>query len=366
MSLQGKGFFIWKVRDCEGGDAQAIANLAKASGYTHIAVKVADGPYAYNINTTTGADLAAPVVQALRARGIRAWGWHYVYGSNPVGEANIAIQRIQALGLEGYIIDAEAEFKQPGRETAARTLMSRLRNTFPQFPLALTSYRFPSYHPQFPWKAFLEYCDFNMPQVYWEQAHNPDAQLRRCVSEFQALTPFRPIIPIGPAYKTGGWAPTPTDIVTFLDTARALNLSAASFFSWDECRRDLPQVWNAIASYSWAVQPPQPDISQQYIEALNSGNPEQVVSLYHNDAVHVTAARTIQGTEALRAWYITLLRQILPGARFTLTGFSGSGNTRHFNWTAQSSQGTVRDGSDTLGTIAGKIAYHYTSFTISR
>ncbi len=365
MTLQGKGFFIWKIRDCEGGNPQAIANLAQSSGYTHILIKVADGPYAYNINTSTGADLVPPVLQALRARGIKVWGWHYVYGSNPVGEANIAIQRIQTLGLEGYVIDAEAEFKQPGRETAARTLMSRLRSTFPNLPFALSSYRFPSYHRSFPWQAFLEYCDYNMPQVYWEQAHNPDAQLQRCVSEFQALTPVRPIIPTGPAYKVNGWAPTPADIVTFMDTARALNLSAANFFSWDECRRDLPTIWNTIAAYTWNVQPPPPDITQQFITALNSGNPDSVVALYHPDAVHVTAARTIQGREAIRAWYTTLLRQLLPQATFTLTSFSGGGNSRHFTWTAQSSQGNVRDGSDTLGIFDGKIAYHYSSFKIS-
>ncbi len=367
MSLQGKGFFIWKVRDCEGGNPAAIANAAQAAGFTHVLIKIADGPYTYNVDRNTNQDLVPPVVQALREKNMRVWGWHYVYGNNPIGEANIAIRRLQELGLEGYVIDAEAEYKQPGKANAASAYLTRLRSSLPNLPFALSSYRYPTYHPQLPWKTFLEKVDFNMPQVYWEQAHNPDAQLKRCVREFQALTPVRPVIPTGPAYTVGGWKPTEADIKSFLDTTRELKLNAVNFFSWDECKARVPYIWDTVSAYQWGAAPPPPaDISDRWIAALNTRDPNKVIALYILDAVHITSARTIQGIEAIRAWYQNLFTQILPNATFTLTGFSGVGNSRHITWTAVSSAGKVSNGNDTIGMLDGKIAYHYSYFTITK
>jgi hypothetical protein len=61
---------------------------------------------------------------------------------------------VTELGLQGYIIDAEHEFKQPSGASAARTFMTELRKGLPNKPVALCSYRFPSYHPQFPMECF--------------------------------------------------------------------------------------------------------------------------------------------------------------------------------------------------------------------
>ena len=206
MALTGKGFFIWKIKSCENGNPSAIASLAQSAGLTHVLIKIADGPNPFNIDTSRNVDLVPPVVQALHGLNIQVWGWHYIYGYNPAGEAQIAGQRVQNLGLDGYVIDAEVEFKQPGRAGIARTFMTELRRRLPDTPVAFSSFRFPTYHPQIPWKEFLENCDYNMPQVYWEQSHNPGAQLRRCVDEFARLSPSRPVIPTGSAYGTGSWA----------------------------------------------------------------------------------------------------------------------------------------------------------------
>jgi len=91
-----------------------------------------------------------------------------------------------------------------------------------------------------------------MPQVYWLHAHNADEQLTRCVNEFRAMVPFRPIIPVGAAYKEFGWQPTSSEVLDFLQTAQSLNLSATNFYSWDSCRAYLPEVWKAIHDYPWS------------------------------------------------------------------------------------------------------------------
>ena len=125
MAFDGKGMFIWQIPDCEGGNVNAIVQTAKQAGLSHLNIKIANGIYTFNVSRTNQ-DYAAPLVQALHANGMQAWGWHYVYGSDPVGEAKIAIRRIRELGLDGYAIDAEGEYKQSGRDAAARRFMSRV------------------------------------------------------------------------------------------------------------------------------------------------------------------------------------------------------------------------------------------------
>ncbi len=366
MTLQGKGMMIWMIPRAENGDAEAIANVAKAAGLSHVLIKIADGPYAFNVDKTTKVDLIPPVAKALKAKGIQVWGWHYVYGNNPVGEAQIAIKRCKELGIEGYVIDAESEYKEAGKEAAAKTFMSTLRSGLPSLPVALCSYRFPTLHPQLPWKAFLDKCDINMPQVYWQSAHNPGAQLARTVKEFQAMTPIRPIVPTGPVYKVGDWQPTPSDIVEFMSTAQSLNLSAVNYFEWYYGRVIMKPVWDAIASYKWDPAPTKEDYPATYIKSLNARDINNIVQIYRSNCVHITADKTIQGTSAIKNWYSTLLTQKLPKATFELTGYTGSKNIRHFTWRASSSSGRVENGQDTFGILNNSIAYHFSYFTIQK
>lgn len=364
MNIQGKGFYIWQIRRTETGSATGIANLAVQAGLKHVLIKIADGTDPYNLDPTTQADLVPPVLSALRGRGIAVWGWHYVYGYEPEDEAAIAIQRIQALGLDGYVIDAEAEYKQAGREEAAITFMSRLRTALPSFPIALSSYRYPTYHPTFPWKAFLERVDINMPQVYWVESEDAGAQLIRCQREFQAISPVRPIIPTGSAYVQGDWEPTSAQVVEFMSTARGLNMPAANFWEWAHTRLYLPEIWDTIAGYNWQTGVGG-DILDQYFSALNLHNVDQVMTLYLGNAVHVNPQRTLQGSDLIRQWYQALFQKLLPNAVFTLGQQSSTSSARHFSWTATSTAGKVTNGKDSIGLVDGKITYHYTYFTIT-
>jgi hypothetical protein len=370
MALEGKGFFIWKIPKCEGGNSDAIAQCAQEAGLSHVLIKVANSTYAYNYDWTKRVDLCPSVVQKLQARGIQAWGWHYVYGGNPVGEAQIAEKRVKDLGLNGYVIDAESHYKkQPNNKAAANRFMQELRSRLGNnFPIALSSYRFPSYHPELPWNEFLEKVDINMPQVYWINSSNPGSQLAQTLREFDSpkFTTHPPIIPTGAAFTEHNWTPDVSEVKEFLDTTRSFNLKAANFWEWHSARDEIPRtIWETIRSFNWESGSLLPqDISAEYINALNSRDPENVVKLYTPSAVHVSAARTISGTSAIRSWYTQLLNSILPNATFSLTGFSGTGSSRHFTWTAKSDRGEVLNGNDTLGLASEMIAYHFTFFTI--
>jgi hypothetical protein len=296
---------------------------------------------------------------------IQAWGWQYIYGESPLSEARIAIQRIDELDLDGFVVNAEAEFKVSGKGKAATQYMTALRAAYPNLPIALSSYRFPSYHLQFPFEEFLEYCDINMPQVYWLGAHNPDSQLAKCVSEFQGISPFRPIVPTGSAYASGAWQPTGTDITTVLSTAREIGFTGANFWSWDYCSRYLPHLWEVIRTFDWDSGSSGEDIVARYMQALNSHDAESVAKLYTEDGVHITAASSIQGQSEIQDWYEDFLSSKFPNGTYSMIGFSSSGNTRRMTWQGTSTNRTITGGRDTFGLRDGKIAYHYTYYDLN-
>jgi hypothetical protein len=306
-------------------------------------------------------------VTALRAAGIQVWGWHFVYGDQPDNEAKVAIQRVKQFELDGYVVNAEGSYETHTKRGAAYRFMDQLRSAFgSNLAIGLSSYRYPSVHGAFPWTEFLQQCDFAMPQVYWVQAHNPAIQLQKTVREYQNATsfPVRPVIPTGAAYREGGWQPTVGEINEFMLAVRQLNLSAMNFWEWSEVRlQRVPGAWEAIRDFSWDGQTVQRDISQDYIDALNSRNVDKILSLYTSTPVHVNAYRTIAGQDALRQWYNSLFSSLLPNATYKLTGFAGTGSSRHLTWTALGSRHRVDNGNDTFGIINGKIAYHYTFFT---
>ena len=386
MTLTGKGFFTWKLTNCEGGDPNRIAGRAAEAGLSHVLIKIADAATPFG-----DAGLNRAVAAALKQRGIQVWGWHYVYGNDPVGEARTAVSQVRGFGLDGYCIDAESEYKQPGKDAAARTFMAELRGGLPNTPVSLSSFRYPHYHPTLPWSAFLERCDLNMPQVYWEQAHNPEQQLPRSVTELLSLNPQRPVFPTGAAYGTGGWEATPDDIRRFLQSARDLGLTGANFYSWDYAAAPAKAgLWNAVATFNWppsagsGPQPlpepqsqpqprPQPapapagsDIVNRLFAALNARDIPAIVALYQPNAGHVTAQRTVVGHDALREWYYDFITRQLQGGAFTLTNVSGAGSSIRCTWAADSYSGHVEDGDDTLGLRDGLIQYHYTYYSVRR
>jgi len=256
--LTGKGIYLWQIRHTLGGDPEKIAEAVSDAGMSHVWMKVADGPGRYNIDPQ-GKDLVPELIEELGKRGIACWGWQYVYGRYPELEAQRAVQRINELDLDGFVVNAEGEYKSAGADNA-RTYMRELRRGAPNLLIGLSSYRFPRLHATFPFDAFLEYCDFNAPQVYWMGAHNSADQLRACIQEYAqyAGTFPRPVFPTGAAYSEYGWRPSVAEVVAFMDATRDLKLSGFNFWEMRNCLINMPEVWQAISDWS-GFQIPTPD-----------------------------------------------------------------------------------------------------------
>lgn len=246
--LSGKGMFIWMIRHTMDGNVNAIADTLAAAGITNAWIKVADGSGRYNIDPL-GVDRVPGLVAALRMRGISVWGWQYIYGRYPDSEADMAIRRIREFDLDGFVVNAELEFKAAGMKTIARRYMQRLRNAYPDLPIGISSYRFPTFHSPFPFNDFLEYCDFAAPQVYWAGATNAGAQLVRCMNEYKNLAVKRPIYPTGAAYQEHGWKATANQMIDFMQTAKDQKLAGFNFWEMRACQLYIAGGWQAVHDF---------------------------------------------------------------------------------------------------------------------
>ena len=357
MSLAGKGMMIWQLPRCEDGSPERIAQTAKQAGLTHVIIKIANGMLAYNVDRKNNQDLVPAVAQALKSKGIEVWGWHYIYGHNPMGEARIAIQRVKQLHLDGYVIDAEIEYKQRGMDKKAEQFMNAIRGPMSSVPIALSSYRYPKYHPELPWKQFLKYCDYNMPQVYWEQAHTPASQLERSFDQFKVLAPNRKFVPTGAFYKTNGWLPTAKDIQDFLTKSAELGFKAANFYTWDH-KKFLTDQWNVLASFDWDKRNLVQSFGQRMMTLFNNGNPHKIVNLFTNNAVRITSKQTTQGSAQIQSQYERIFGIERPGAEYELISESNDGNSHTIQWKATVGDKIIQ-GRDSYGISNEKIIYQY-------
>lgn len=273
----GKGIFIWKSKHIEGGDLGKIVQACTGMGLSWVALKIGDG---IDVRYASFPEAMAEAVGAFRAAGIAVWGWHYVYGGlwldksgkvhvggpSPAQEAAFAVRQVNELGLAGYIIDAESEWKltasgvaSPGQRAA--TFMSKLQGI--GAPVALCSYRFPSYHPEFPWEAFLAGCELHMPQVYWGPGRAVN-DLDRSVQELRKKK-LLPIVPLGRAYIGDGY-PTPgpsgEELRGFMQRAVERGCPGASFWALDFLYMHAggEERKAAIGEYEWGSAPePEPE-----------------------------------------------------------------------------------------------------------
>lgn len=249
--LQGKGMYLWIIDPKD--DPKKIAAACAAADLSHVAIKIADAGYAYNVKYDAQGrlvDLVPPLVRELHAYGIQAWGWVFVYGNMPDAEAAIAIKRALELDMDGFIVNAEGQYK--GKHASAVRYMDRIRAALLNMPIALSSFRFPDYHPTFPWQEFLSRVDINMPQVYWMLSHNPGDQLRRCVAEFRkSKYPQKPIFPTGAAFSEQGWKPTAGEVQEFMVTAKALGMDGCNFWVYAHAMERFPDLRDVISRFDW-------------------------------------------------------------------------------------------------------------------
>ena len=265
---EGKGMFVWILSRCAGGDMARLVQMCLDAGLSWISIKVAHGISVYKGSWYLGNKQQAlldELVPLAKAAGIEIHFWGYTFGLKPGREVGPIMEMITKHKPCSYTINAEKEYKTSIGKQAAIDHASGIRwamqvsssDDIPDIPIGLSSYRWPSVHPEFPWKEFMPFIDFHNPQVYWQGADNPGDQLIRSVNELKKLKDI-PIIPAGTMYPHKSWKPTVSHIHEFCIMAEQLKLSAVHFWEWYYAEVKYPELWEALAGFAWDIGSPSP------------------------------------------------------------------------------------------------------------
>jgi peptidoglycan hydrolase-like protein with peptidoglycan-binding domain len=244
----GQGMWIWYMSASDGGSVAAIAAQAHAAGVTTVFVKSSDG------STNYWNQFSPQLVAELHANGLKACAWQYVYGSNPVGEAELGARAV-ASGADCLVIDAESQYE--GHYGAAQTYIDTLRAKIgPAYPLGLASFPYVDYHESFPYSVFLGPggAQFNAPQMYWHDIGTSVANVYVHTYE-ENLIYGRAIAPLGQTYGGVG----STELVSFRSLAGPYGAPGVSFWDWQETSSS---GWAALAAaLNTALTVPQPELT---------------------------------------------------------------------------------------------------------
>ena len=258
-AFDGQGMWIWYVSASDGGNIAAIVAQAHAAGVTTLYIKSSDGSSNYWGQFSPG------LVAQLHANGLKACAWQFVYGSNPVGEAEMGARAVAA-GADCLVIDAEGEYE--GRYGAAQSYIDDLRAKIgAAYPLGLASFPYVYDHTSFPYSVFLgpNGAQFNAPQMYWKDIGNSVDTVY--ANTYIANRVYgRPIFPLGQTYSK----PSTEELVRFREEAPLYGATGTSFWDFQETPASL---WSALATPLAPLTSVSPNASWSELGEGSKGDP---------------------------------------------------------------------------------------------
>jgi Putative peptidoglycan binding domain len=228
----GRGMWIWEIGSTDHGSLSAIIAQAKHYGVSTLMIKSSDG-------TGMWSQFNRTLVSTLHASGLRVCAWQYVYGNNPVAEANVGAQAVRD-GANCLLIDAESQYE--GKYVSAQTYIQKLRSLIgSRFPVALAGFPYIDYHPGFPYSVFLGPggAQYNAPQMYWKDIGVSVDTVYAHTFAYNRLY-GRPIFPLGQVYNR----PPANQIERFRQIGYSYGASGISWWDWQEAPGS---AWSAIS-----------------------------------------------------------------------------------------------------------------------
>jgi Putative peptidoglycan binding domain len=257
--FSGRGMWIWELPSSNGGNLSSIVARARRNGVSTLMIKSGDG-------SGTWSQFNPQLVSSLHADGLRVCAWQYVYGTNPVAEAQVGAAAVSDRA-DCLLIDAESEYE--GRYVSAQTYVKTLRQLIgANFPVALAGFPYVDYHPAFPYSVFLGPggAQYNTPQMYWFDIGTTVSSVYAHTYSFNRLYQ-RPISPLG---QISGSPPT-GDIRHFRQVARSYRAPGVSWWDWQE---GTGGAWLAISQPLGSLSDFTPDTS---LASLSSGAQGDIV-----------------------------------------------------------------------------------------
>ena len=221
-SLAGRGMWIWYISRSAGGTLSSIISTARQYGVSTLIIKSSDGP-------TMWSQFTPSVVSTLHAAGLRVCAWQYVYGNNPLEEAQVGAQAARD-GADCLVIDAESEYE--GKYVAAQSYITQLRKLIGQsYPVALAGFPYVDYHPGFPYSVFLGAggAQYNSPQMYWMDIGTSVNAVYAHTYAYNRVYE-RSIDPLGQVYQN----PPLGQLIRFRQLSRTYGAAGVSWWDWQQ------------------------------------------------------------------------------------------------------------------------------------
>lgn len=286
--IHGKAIFSWNVPAVEGGDPVNFVNWLKKHHFEAVYLKAANGSAIQRVSRwspwpTWGENVRVNLVEALKANGIKVYLWHFVYGTNPSGELNVAKSQIARFQPDGYIWDVETAFDSKTNSVGnARLLSSGVKSAFPNMQQALCWWALPlspkgaQWHPIKVATAFQEFVDVGMPMMYW-QGKGATAAVSYFNRSLNIWNKFwnKPIIPVGRAYDGDGGYADPEGILAFAEEAKEkLDGPGISWWSADKAIKQRLWMTALAVTQTYNITEPVSLTLEEKVDRLVEAHPE--------------------------------------------------------------------------------------------
>ncbi|MGI8807098.1 MAG: hypothetical protein ACR2KK_04535 [Acidimicrobiales bacterium] len=243
----GKGMWIYEPAKTEGGNVDAIVARAKATGLTHLWVRMGSAWDGFNV-----APFVDRLLPAAHAADIKVIGWDFPKFEPVEADIQRAITMIRHTTPGGHRIDAfspDIETRAEGTRLSpenARRYGSLLREAAGAgYSLIVTVPRPAKERPTHPYADIVAGYDAIAPMIYWLD-RQPDTDVAGAMRD---LAKFNvPIYPVGQAYDgspEGGrrGVPPPEELFRFMRFAESHGAAGVSFWSWQAANQP---AWNAV------------------------------------------------------------------------------------------------------------------------
>lgn len=257
---------VWQLGLC--GSATMLADLCHTYGIAGVTIKVLNSYN--NFNAKDGDAPLIKYIKTLHDRGLIVEGWGYHYPKSPERQGKAIAERYQTLALDAYQINVEAQYKLAGETKSGKAFKAMVNQLSPGMQVTVCSYRFPTVHPEMPWKVMSEHPAVNgwTPQVYWALSDNPVEQLQQCFDEYKAID-NKPVYPVGPTFgqnftfvdNTGKdtkvyWTPKMDELIDFRVACLEAEVSRIYYFRLDQV---IQKGWWDMLTAATGVYKPLPE-----------------------------------------------------------------------------------------------------------